>query len=145
MNRTLARCDIREAAGVVVNLAITRHRQRVDREIAALGVSAPVASECDLGLAAVGFDILAQGRHLVRHASHDDRNGAMLDAGRNSLDTRSGAAADHFIGNGGRRDIDFADRQSHQCVAHRAADHPRLLAVAIEQRQNARQRLLGQS
>ena len=49
-----------------------------------------------------------------------------------TLEARRGGAAHHFVGQRGRRDVDLADRLAHQRVAHRAADHARFLAVAVE-------------
>ena len=60
------------------------------------------------------------------------------------LKPAAAGAADHLVGNGGGGDIDLADRLAEQRVAHRAADHARLLAVAIEHREQPRQRALAQ-
>ena len=70
--------------------------------------------------------------------------GAVLDAGRHRLEARGADAADHLVGHGGGGEIDVADRLAEQRVAHRAADHARLLAVAIEHRKQPRQRALAQ-
>ena len=51
---------------------------------------------------------------------------------------------DHLVGRGGGGDVDVAHRLVEQRVAHRAADHARLLAVAIEQREQERQRAFPQ-
>ena len=55
-----------------------------------------------------------------------------------------GGAADHLVGQRRGGEIDLADRLADQRVAHRAADHARLLAVAIERVQEPRQRRLAQ-
>ena len=47
-----------------------------------LRVGREVASERDLGLAAVGLDVLAQRRRLDRASVDDDRHRAMRDAGQ---------------------------------------------------------------
>ena len=44
-------------------------------------------------------------------------------------------AARHLGGQRRGRDVDIAVRQAEQRVAHRAADHARLLAVAVEHRE----------
>ena len=54
-------------------LMVKSRRARVGREVAA---------EADGGAAAVGLDVLAQRRHLEGRAVDDDRDGAVLDAGR---------------------------------------------------------------
>ncbi len=45
-------------------------------------------------------------------------------------------AADHVLRQRRGRDVDIADGKTKQRIAHRAAGHPRLLAVRIEQRQH---------
>ena len=40
---------------------------------------------------------------------------------------------------GGRGDVNLRDRHAEQCVSHRAADDARLLAIAIEHIEKARQ------
>ena len=129
---------------VVVHRAVCRRRQRVHGEVAPLGVLPPVAAEAHVGVAAEGLDVLAQRRHLERPAVDHHRDGAVLDAGRHRLEARGADAADHLVGNGGGGDVDFADRLAEQRIAHRAADHARLLAVAIEHREQPRQRALAQ-
>ena len=54
------------------------------------------------------------------------------------------SSADHFRRQRGGGDVDFADRHAEERIAHRAADHARLLAVAVEHGQQPRQRLLPQ-
>ncbi len=119
-------------------------RQRIHGEVAALGVAPPVAAERHLGVAAEGLDILAQRGDLERTAVHDHRDGAVLDPGRHRLEAGCLDAADHLGGQRRRGDVDVAVRLAEQRVAHRAADHARLLAVAIEHREQARERLLTQ-
>jgi hypothetical protein len=132
-----ARGNVGKPADIVVNLAVGRHRQRVDGKIAPLGVRFPVAAEHHLGLAAEGFDVLAQRCHLERPAVDDGRHRAMLDAGRFCLETRRFDTAHHLWRHRRGRDVDLADRQLHQRIAHRTADDTGFLAVAIEQHQQA--------
>ena len=87
------RRQIVEPADVIVDRAVARGRQRVDGEIAPLGVDLPVAAEGDLGVAAVGFDVLAQRGHLERMLLDDDGDGAVLDAGRHRLEAGGGRRA----------------------------------------------------
>ena len=100
----------------------------------------PVAAERDLGLAAEGLDVLAQRRHLERTAVDHRRDGAVLDAGRHRLVAGGLDAAHDLLRHRGGRDVDLADLLPEQRVAHRAADHARLLAVAVEQRQQLAKR-----
>ena len=60
--------------------------------------------------------------------------------------TRKPAAATrrHLVRQRRGRDIDLPDRLADQRVAHRAADHARLLAVAVERVQELRQQRLAQ-
>ena len=73
MKRTRRRLQIGEPADIVVDGAVARRRERVDGEVAPLGVGAPVAAEGDLGVAAVGLDVLAQRGHLERMACRPPR------------------------------------------------------------------------
>ena len=97
-----------------------------------------------IGLAAEGLDVLAQSRHLERHAVDHQRDGAVIDAGRHRLEPGGGGAADHLVGHRRGGDIDVAERQPHQRVARGAADHARLLAVAIEEAERAPHRRVAQ-
>ncbi len=138
------RFEIGKPADVVVHHAVGADRQRIHGEVAPLGVRPPVAAEAHLGVAAEGLDVLAQRRHLERPAVDHHGDGAVLDAGRHRLEARRGGAAHHLFGHGRGGDVEFADRLAEQRVAHRAADHARLLAVAVEHREQPRQRALAQ-
>ena len=130
-----ARGDVGDAADIVIDRAVRRHRQRVDGEIAARGVFRPIPAEYDLGLAAVSFDIAAQRRDLEWLAVNDDGNGAVFDAGRFRFQPgRFDAAHDLFRQCSGRQ-VDFLDSALHERIAYRAADNARFFAVAIEQRE----------
>jgi hypothetical protein len=98
------------------------------------------AAQGDLGFAAERLGVLAERSDLERLRVDHQRHGAVFDAGRHALDAGGSGAPDHLIGQRRRRDIDIADRNFHQRVADRAADHPRLLAIAIEQFEHARRR-----
>ena len=138
------RGQIVEPADIIVDRAVARGRQRIDGEVAPLGIGLPVAAEGDLGVAAVGLHVLAQRGHLERMLVDDDGDGAVLDAGRHRLEAGGGDALDHFVRHRGGGDVDFRDRHSDERVAHRAADHARFLAVAVEHAEQARQRARAQ-
>ena len=53
-------------------------------------------------------------------------------------------AADHLLRQRGGGDVDVAHRLAEQRIAHRAADDARLLAVAVEHREQPRERALAQ-
>ena len=132
------RGNIGKAADIIVHLAVQPSRQRVDGEVAPLGVGLPVAPEYHARLASERLDIFAQRRDLDRMMIDDGRDGAVLDAGRHGLAARSLHAPHHFLRQRGRRHIDLGDRKPQQRVAHGAADHACLLTVAVEQRKQAR-------
>ena len=134
------RLEIGEAADVIVDRAVAGSGQRIDGEIAPLGVSLPVATEGNLGVAAIGLHVLAQRGHLERMFVDDHGDGAVLNSRGHRLEACRAHALDHFVRHGCRGDVDFLDQQSDQRVTHRAADRARLLAVAVEHGQQARQR-----
>ena len=74
-----------DAADIIVNRSVGRSGERIDGEVAPLGVGLPVAPERDTRLAAERLDVLAQRRDLDRLVIDDDGDGAMLDAGRDRL------------------------------------------------------------
>ena len=67
----------------------------------------------------------------------------MLDAGRHRLEAGGLHAAHDLLRHRGGGDVDLVRRQAEQRVAHRAADHARLLAVAVEHGEQPRQRAGG--
>ena len=139
-----ARFEVGEAADIVVHDAVGAGRERIHGEVAPLGVRPPVAAEAHIGVAAEGLDVLAQRRHLERPAVDHHGDGAVLDAGRHRLEARRGRAPDHLVGHRGGGDVELADRLAEQRIAHRAADHARLFAVAVEHVEQPRQRALPQ-
>ena len=138
------RRQIGQPADIIVDRAVARHRQRVDGEIAPLGVRLPVAAEGDLGVAAIGLHVLAQRGDLERMLVDDHGDGAVLDAGRHRLEAGGLHAAHHLLRHRGGGDVDLVDRHVDQRIAHRAADHARFLAVAIEHGEQTRQRAAGE-
>ena len=135
-----ARGQIGEPADIIVDRAVGARGERIDGEVAPLGVGAPVAAEGDLGVAAIGLDVLPQRGHLERLAVDDDRDRAVLDAGGHRLEAGRLDAAHDFVRHRRGRHVDLMRRHAEQRVAHRAADHARFLAVAIEHAEQARQR-----
>ena len=133
-------CDIGKPADMVVHDAVGVDRKPVDGEVAPFGIADPVAAEGDLGLAAEGLDVLAQGRDLERMRVDHQRDGAVVDAGRHALDAGRPGAADDLVRQRRGRDVDVAGRDIEQRVADGAADHAGFLAIAIEQREHARGR-----
>jgi hypothetical protein len=141
MNRTVrVSMSGREAADEVDDLARRRCVERVDGEVASFGVLLPVRAESDQSAAAVRVNVAAQRRDLERNPVHDQRDRAVVDAGRHGLDPGSLRTGDHLGGNEGRGDVDVARRQLHQAVAHRATGNPRLPAIGVEKREHALQR-----
>ncbi len=129
--------EIVETADVIVDDAVGRDRQRVDGEVAPLGIDLPVAPERHIGFTAEGLDVLAQGRHLERHPVDHQRDGAVVDAGRHRLDPGGNSAPHHLLGERSGRDVDVAQRHADERIARGAADHPRLLAAAVEEIEHA--------
>ena len=138
------RFEIGKPADIVVHRTVTRCRQGVHREVAPLRIAPPVAPERHLGLAAIGFDILAQGGDLEWNAFAQDRHRAMRDSGRNDAQTRGLGALHDLVRHGGGGDVDFVERLIDQRIADRTADHARLFAVTVEDRENIGQRSPGQ-
>ena len=54
-----ARLEVVDPADVIEHCAVRARGERIHGEVAPLGVGLPVAAERDLGVAAVGLDILA--------------------------------------------------------------------------------------
>ena len=92
------RCDVGEPADVVVHETVARDRERVDGKVAALGVRLPITAERNLGLAAKGFNVLAQRCDFIWAGFDHDGDGAVLDAGRHRLEARSFHPTDHRFG-----------------------------------------------
>jgi hypothetical protein len=127
-----ARGEVGETVNIIVQLAVRRQRQRIDREIAPHGVGDPVPAEHNLGLAAIGFDITPQRCHFERFVRNQDGDGAMLDAGGNGLPARRFDAPHDLIRQGRGRNIDFMNGQAQQRIADGAADNARFFGVAVE-------------
>ena len=144
MKRMRAAVEIGKPADQIDDRAVRRRIERVDREVAALGVAPPVAAEVHLGTAAIGLDVIAQCRHFIRPACGDNRDGAMLDAGRHRLEAGRFGPPRRFPGQRRRRDVDVRHGLAEQTIAHCAAGHPRLLAILRKHEEQALQMLVRQ-
>ena len=132
--------EVGEPADVVVHDAVRRHRQRIDGEVAPFRIGLPVAAEAHRRLAPERLHVLAQRGHLERVALDHHRHGTVRDSCRDRLEPGGLDAARHL----GRRrrggDVDVARLLPEQRVAHRAADRARFLAIAVENREQVRER-----
>lgn len=130
--------NVGKPADVVVHDARRVDRQPVHGEVAPLGVPHPVTAERNLGLAAEGLGVLAQRGHFIGVPVDDQGDGAVVDAGRHALDAGAFGAPHHLLRQCGGRDIHVARPQAEQRITHGAADHARLLAVGVQELQDAR-------
>ncbi len=80
-----ARRNIIKAADIVVHHSVSRHRERIDGEIAPFGVRAPIAPEHHARLPPERLGVLAQGRNFNRVVVDNGGDGAMLDTSRDRL------------------------------------------------------------
>ena len=103
------RRDIGDAADIIENPAVGGDGQRIDGEIAPLGVGPPIPAEHDLGLAAIGLDVLPQRRNFERLAVDDDGDGAVVDTGGNRFPAGRLDAAHDLFRHRRRRDVDLVD------------------------------------
>ena len=131
-----------KSADRIVDRSVGSKRQRVDGEVAPLGVGGEVASERHLGPATVGLDVLAQRRRLDRASVDDERHRPVGDAGQRDLEPRRPCTANHLVGRCRGREVEIEPRLAEREVAHRAADQARLLAFAVEGFERPRQRAL---
>ena len=138
-------CRDRQARRPGRRPAVRRRIERVDGEVAALGVAPPVAAEAHLGAAAVGLDVVAQCRHLdtAVPAATTVIVPCSMPVGT-VLKPAASARRDRFLGQRRRRDVDIGDGLAEQRVAHRAAGDPRLLATFATARRAGAARLVRQ-
>ena len=137
------RFDIGEPTHIIVDGAVARDGERIDREIAALGVTSPVAPEGHFGMSPECFHIFAERGDLERPAGGNDGDGAMLDTSRHGLEAGLLNTAHDFLWKRRRGDIDVAVRFAEQRVAHGTADDASLLAARVEHcEQSGKRRLL---
>jgi hypothetical protein len=118
-----SRRQIIGAAEKIINLATHRiGRERIDREVPAGGVLAPIVGIGDRRPPPIGRDVAPERCDLDRTVGEHRRHGAMGDAGRDRLETRRRDAIPHLRRRQGRRAVDIGNRQAEQRVAYRAAD-----------------------
>ncbi len=82
----VARLDVGKSANEIHHLALGVGIKRVDRQIPPFGIRPPVCAEGNLGVASVGLDVGAKGRHLEGLAVDHERHRAVLQAGWDCLD-----------------------------------------------------------
>src|SRR5262249_48036743 len=104
----------------------------------------PIAAEGDGGMAPEGLDVFAKGGDFERPPDGDDGHGAVLDTGGHGLEAGRLDPADHFRRQRGGGDVDVAVRLAAERVAHRAAAHAGLRAVAVKGGEKVAQRRLSQ-
>ena len=92
----------------------------------------PIGAEGDGRVAAIGFHIAAERRDLERDAACDQRHGAMRDACGDGLDACLRRELDHAVRRRRCREIHLVHRPAEQGIPHRAANHARLEAVAVQ-------------
>ena len=95
---------------IIEDFAVRRGIERVDGEVAAGCVFAPVGREGDSGVPSVGRHVAAQRGHLEGFAVDNGRDRAVIDAGRHRTNVRALQPAHDFVGRQGRRDVDVLDR-----------------------------------
>lgn len=100
--------------------------ERVDGEIAPCGVLSPASAECDLGVAAVGGDVMTQSGDLHRAARQNRGYRAMREAGGHGFDVGRMASGDHLLWAEHRGHVDVGDGQAQQRITHRAAHVARI-------------------
>ena len=122
--------------GVIIDPAIGIGVKRIDGEIAAQGIMAEIAPEPHGGVAAMGFDILAQTGDLERPSVDHQRHRAMRQPCRHGFDTGLTGFFHHRFGQMGGRHVDIGDGAPHQRIAHHTADQPHTVIIVIEQGEN---------
>ena len=120
------------AADRIEHIAVAIGVERIEREVATLGVLLPGGRVGDLCVPAEGLDIAAERGHLEGLALDDDRHGAVVDAGRHGFQPCSLSERDHPVRFRGRSKVDLRYREPEERVAHGAANGARLDAIAIE-------------
>ena len=133
------RLDVGEAAEIVEQFARRGiGRQSIDGEVAPRRVFLPVVGKGDRRSAAIGRDVAAERGDLDRPAVADGGDGAMIDPRRHRLDPCRLEAGHDVIGQEAGGEVEVADRQAEQLVAHRSADIARHPGIGVERFQHAR-------
>jgi len=119
----VSRLEVGEAVEIIEDFAARRvGGQGVDGEIAPRRILAPILGEGDRGAAAIGRDVAAQGGDLDRRAGEHRGDRAVGDSGRHRLDPSRLEPLHDLLGRKPRGEIDIADLEAQQRVAHAAAD-----------------------
>ena len=131
-----AGAQIGDAADRVGDIARRIRVKRVHGEVAPGRVLLDPVGKGDDGAAAIGLHVAAKGRDLMRDAIGDQRDGAMVDPGRNGAQPLGPGQRHHPLGARIGRDVDIRHRPPQQPVAHAAADQPGLMPGAGQHRQH---------
>ena len=107
--------------------------KRVDGEVASFRVGLPVAAELHLGAATIRLDVGAQRGDFEWPPVRNDRDGAMLDAGRDRPEPCSVGAPHGFLRQNRCRNVDVGNLLAKQRVADRSACNARFLAALAQQ------------
>ena len=138
------RRQIGDAAEIVGHRARDRVRgERVDGEVAACRILAPVVGIGDGGVPPVGRDVAAQRRHLHRAPVEDNPDGAVRQPRRRGPDRQADAARalrDRFRHQPGG-EIEVERRCPAQRVAHPSADEAGCALRCIERVEQPRHRV----
>lgn len=130
--------EIGQAAHRIVRRSVRTERERVDREVPALGIAEEVRAEADDGVPSVGLDVLAQGCDLDRPVFGHQGDRPVLDPGRYRLEAaRPLRRMHHRLGQQGGRHIDVGGLHAEQRVAYAAADQAGLGTGGIQGREHA--------
>ena len=140
MKRTRPAARSSEAAERIVNAAVGVERQGVDGEVAPARVGEKIPPEHDLGVAAVGLDVLPKGRGFDRAAVHDQRDRAMGEASRRDPESGGLGPSHQLARRSGRGEVEIARLEAESQVADRPADDPRLDVSAVQRVERARER-----
>jgi hypothetical protein len=142
MNRTRPACNIFQSADKIDDAAILPRIKRVDGEIAPLRIDLPVTAKHHLGSPAIGLGIVPERGNLETAAIDDQRHRAVIDPGRHRADARLFSPRDHLLGRPACRQVGIGDRQSHQRIADRTADHTDLFSILVQKREDPAKRFL---
>ena len=128
----MAASNVCHPVRIIIDRAVSRHRKRIEGEVAAQGVFFKVAAKQNFRASPVGLDIFAQSCDLKRRVIDDHRHRAMLDAGRHAFKPACCGACDDRLWHSGGGEINLADRSSHEMIAHRPADYAQGFAIPVE-------------
>ena len=119
--------EVGQTPEIVVNLqCFGIGEQGVDGEVAPRRVLPPVLAEHHRRPPPVGRHIAAQRGYLDRPVGQHGGHRAMVDAGGNNLDRRSGQPVRYIFRHQRCGDIYILDRNAQQAVAHGPSDKARL-------------------